>query len=53
MLIAYPVLFYDDDTDSSNAPYFVHIPYLDGSSQGGNYPRCYGYGSRCDGYASS
>lgn len=33
MLIAYPVLFYDDDTDSSNSPYFVHIPDLDGSSQ--------------------
>lgn len=38
MLIAYPVLFYYDDTDSSNAPYFVHIPDLDRSSQGETIP---------------
>lgn len=45
MLVAYPVLFYYDDTDGSGAPYFVHVPDLDGSTQGDSIPHAMAMGA--------
>lgn len=45
MLVAYPVLFYYDDTDGSNSPYFVHIPDLNGSTQGETIPNAMAMGA--------
>ncbi|GGE38243.1 type II toxin-antitoxin system HicB family antitoxin [Streptococcus himalayensis] len=35
MLVTYPALFYYDDTDGTNVPYFVHFPDIDGSGTQG------------------
>lgn len=45
MLVAYPVLFYYDDTDGSGAPYFVHVPDLEGSTQGDSIPHAMAMGA--------
>ncbi|MGT2799680.1 type II toxin-antitoxin system HicB family antitoxin [Streptococcus marmotae] len=35
MLVTYPALFYYDDTNGTNVPYFVHFPDIDGSGTQG------------------
>lgn len=47
MLVTYPSLFYFDDTDGANAPYFVAFPDFEHSAtQGEQISGRYGNGHR-------